>query len=125
MPRSTIGAMKLGVENILVTLPGLVEHEAILGRRVSMQHRFAEHRFASHRIKDGLQELEKLVAPFRLDVKVDHVGHGHRLFSTVGNIVASMGDLVAHQRPSMTCRVKKRRRGASRLTSEVMALRAL
>src|SRR4051794_27367735 len=35
MPTLTVRAMKLDLENVLVALPGLVEHEVVLGGRVA------------------------------------------------------------------------------------------
>jgi hypothetical protein len=70
--------MKLDVENILVALPGFIEHEVVLGRRVPVKDRLMEHGFVPHRVEHAFQELEELTAPLRHNLKLDEICHWHR-----------------------------------------------
>ena len=60
MPSLTVRPMKLDVENVLVALPGFIEHEVVLGRRVPVEDRLMEHGFVPHRVEHAFQELSAI-----------------------------------------------------------------
>ena len=59
MPSPAIGTLELDGHDILVALPGLVEHEAILQLGIAMQDRFVEHGLAAHGIEDASEKVEE------------------------------------------------------------------
>jgi hypothetical protein len=60
-----------------MALPGLIKQEGVLEVRVTVQDRRVIHRLVLHRIEDMMQPLEKLRAPLRHDLELDHIGDGH------------------------------------------------
>lgn len=63
MPGLTIGAQQLDPYDIPMALPGFIEHEAILRRRIAMQNRLMEHGLAAHGVKHS---IERPFPPFSL-----------------------------------------------------------
>jgi hypothetical protein len=60
-----------------MAFPGLIEQEGVLGFGITVQDRRVIHRLVLHRIEDMMQPLEKLRAPVRHDLELDHIGDGH------------------------------------------------
>src|SRR5690242_5633612 len=52
MPGLPIRPMQLHAQHVLVALPGLAKHEAVLGRRVTVQDRLMEGGFVPHCVED-------------------------------------------------------------------------
>src|SRR5882724_7786092 len=77
MPRAAIGPVQLDVHDVVVALPCLVEHEAVLGFRIPMEDRLAEIRLLAHGIEHAFQKLEELVAPFGHNLEFDEIGDWH------------------------------------------------
>ena len=71
MPRLAVGSLELDVENVFVILPGLIQHESAFTRRIAVQDRLVKPGFASHRVEKALQQLKKLAASRRHDLKFD------------------------------------------------------
>jgi hypothetical protein len=71
VPRLAVGSFELEVENVFVILPGLIQHESAFTRRIAVQDCLAKHGFASHRVENTFQQLKKLAAPLRHDLKFD------------------------------------------------------
>src|SRR5262245_34982654 len=122
MPPLPIGPPKLNLDDVLVVLPGLIEHEAILAAGIPVQDRLVEHGLGPHRIEDAAQQLEKFCAPLLDDLEGDHISHRHRCGLSPAGHSSHAPDLPAAAPKSMTLRVKKRCRGAPNLTCEVMFL---
>jgi hypothetical protein len=77
MPRAPIGPFQLLVKNIIVTLPRLIKHEAILELWVSVQDCLVICRLAPHRVQHILETLQELLSFVRGNSELDDVCNWH------------------------------------------------
>jgi hypothetical protein len=79
MPRAPVGPFQLLVKNIIVTLPRLIKHEAILGLWVSVQDCLVICRLAPHRVQHILETLQELLSSIGRNSELDDVCDQHEL----------------------------------------------
>src|SRR5438874_431676 len=84
MPGLAVRPMELDAENILVALPGLIQHEPVLARRIPVENGLVEHWLAPHRVEHAFQQLKELAAPIRYHLKLDEIRHWHRSAPRLG-----------------------------------------
>jgi hypothetical protein len=69
MPGPAVGTLELDGHDILMALPGLVEHEAVVRLGIAMQDRFVEHGLAAHGIEDAGEKAEEVLPLVGMDIE--------------------------------------------------------
>jgi hypothetical protein len=77
VPFLPIRPMQLHVEHVLVTFPGLVKQESVLGYEIAVQYRRLIHRLVLHRIENVIEPFKKLFSSLGDDFELDDIGDGH------------------------------------------------